>query len=60
MNFKELLRCAKENDVCSLEKLASMYKPLLIKEAMINGVFDINLYQELWIIFITCIHKVKI
>ena len=60
MNFKELLRRAKENDARAVEELAAMYKPLLIKESIVNGVFDEDLYQELWLTLLDCIRKIKI
>ena len=55
MKFEELLLRAKENDIYSLEKITEIYKPLLIKESIVNGVFDSNLYQELYYIFINCV-----
>lgn len=57
MNFRELLCRAKEKDVRAAEELAAMYKPLLIKEAIVNGVFDDDLYQEYWLIFLICLQK---
>jgi hypothetical protein len=60
MNFEKLLLRAKKNDARSLEELTSIYKYLLIKESTIDGVFDKNLYQELWLVFINCIHKFNI
>ena len=60
MNFKELLTQAKENDPHALNEIASMYKPLLIKESIVNGVFDDDLYQELWLTLINCIRKIRI
>ncbi len=60
MNFKELLLLAKINEGFAIKKLLEMYKPLLIKESIINGVFDEDLYQELQIIFLRCIEKIKV
>lgn len=57
MNFRELLAYAKEDQVQSLEKLLVMYRPLLMKESIVNGKFDEDLFQELCIIFLRCIHK---
>lgn len=57
MNFKELLLRAKEKDARAAEELAAMYKPLLVKEAIVDGVFDEDLYQEFWLIFLICLRK---
>ena len=47
MNFRELLILAKANHPQAMETLLSMYRPLLMKEAVVNGTFDEDLYQEL-------------
>ena len=60
MNFKELLERAKNNEELAFEKLVEMYKPLLIKESIVNGRFDEDLHQELWLVFIGCVMKIKI
>jgi len=60
MDFKELLFRARENDALSLEEFAAIYEPLLIKEAAVNGVFDEDLYQELYLALINCIRKMDI
>ena len=44
MNFKELLLRAQADDQQAKEKLLSLYQPLLMKEAVINGVFDEDVY----------------
>lgn len=59
MNFHELLTRAKDGENSCMEELASMYRPLLLKEAIINGVFDEDLHQELWLTFINCVRKIK-
>ena len=51
MNFRELLILAKANHPQAMETLLSMYRPLLMKEAVVNGTFDEDLYQELCIVF---------
>lgn len=56
MDFEDkllLAKCGEENAVC---EILSMYRPLLMKESIINGVFDEDLYQELIIVLIRCIH----
>jgi hypothetical protein len=55
MNFKELLLRAKDNDTRAADELLAMYKSLLIKEAVVNGTFDEDLYQEFWLTFLACI-----
>lgn len=55
MNFKELLIQAKAGEETSVVVLLEMYKPLLIKRAICNGIFDEDLYQELCITLLRCI-----
>ena len=60
MNFKELLLRAQTGDQRAQEKLLSLYQPLLMKESVINGVFDEDVYQELCITLLTCIQRIQI
>lgn len=60
MNFYELLILAKGGDELANERILSMYKPLLTKEAILNGVLDEDLYQELCIQLFLCIRKFRI
>ena len=60
MNFKELLLRAQADDQQAEEKLLSLYQPLLMKEAVVNGVFDEDVYQELCITLLTCIKRFKV
>ena len=60
MNFKELLSRAKDNDTQAKEVLLERYKSLLLKEAIIDGVFDEDLYQELCVTLLECIRKFRI
>ena len=55
MNFKEMLLQAKAGRELAVMALLEMYKPLLVKYAIINGRFDEDLYQELCIIWLKCI-----
>ena len=48
LNFKELLLRAQTGDQRTQEKLLSLYQPLLMKESVVNGFFDENVYQELF------------
>lgn len=55
MNFRDLLFDAKAGDESAITKILLMYRPLLIKESIINGVYNEDLYQELCIILTNCI-----
>ena len=57
MNFKELLIQAKSGDKGAEESILALYKPLLIKESILDGTFDEDLYQELCITLLNCIRK---
>ena len=59
MNFVDLLTKAK---VASDEKmiLIEMYEPLLVKEAVVNGIFDEDLYAELILTLLNCIQTFRI
>lgn len=60
MNFKELLSRAKDDDLQTKEALLERYKSLLLKEAIIDNVFDEDLYQELCVTLLDCIRKFRI
>ncbi len=59
MSFQNRLERAKENDPIALEGLLEMYRPLLLKEAIVNGLFDEDLYQELCIVLLRCIKQFR-
>lgn len=60
MNFKELLLQAKAGRETAMISILEMYKPLLIKNSIINGRFDEDLYQELCVILVSCIHTFRV
>ena len=60
MNFKELLERAKIGDSSAITELLQMYRPLLLKEAILDSRLDEDLYQELCIVFLRCIEKFRI
>lgn len=60
MNFKELLQRAKLDDQQAKQEIITMYRPLLVKEAVVNGVFDEDIYQELCETLLLCIQKFHI
>ena len=55
MNFERLLLKAKEGNADAVLEILEIYKPLLIKNAIVNGRFDEDLYQELTAEFLKCI-----
>ena len=60
MSFKELLLRAQAGDQRAQEKLLSLYQPLLMKESVVNGLFDEDVYQELCVTLLTCIRRFQI
>lgn len=60
MNFEELLRRAKASEQQAVEELLKLYQPLMMKEAIVDGILNEDLYQELQIVFIHCIRKFDI
>ena len=57
MNFKELLLQAKFGDRTATTELLMLYQRLLLKESIIDGILDEDLYQELCIVFMRCIDR---
>lgn len=47
MGFTDLLNDARAGDPIASEHLFKLYHPLLVREAMIDGVFDQEVYNEL-------------
>lgn len=60
MNFRELMLCAKENDPNATGRILIMYKPLLLKESIVEGLFDEDLHQELCLILLGCVRKFRV
>ena len=60
LNFKELLLRAQAGDLQAQEKILSLYQPLLMKESVVRGIFDEDLYQELCITLLTCIKRFQV
>ena len=46
MNFLELLICAKAGDNEAAERILTMYQPILVKESVLDGALDEDLYQS--------------
>lgn len=60
MNFTEILLRAKADEQVAKEILLEMYRPLLLKEAIVYGIFDEDLHQELLVIFLHCIQRFRV
>ncbi|QBE95187.1 helix-turn-helix domain-containing protein [Blautia producta] len=58
MNFETILQQAKDGNETAIMEIVEMYKPLLIKNAIEDGVFDEDLYQELIKVLLTCINGI--
>ena len=56
-DFKVLLESAQKQKTEDFEELLLRYKPLLLKEAVIDSVFDEDLYQEYCMVFYRCVRK---
>ena len=55
MNFEEVLFRAQMGGQEAILQILEMFRPLLIKNSLINGRFDEDLYQELRIEVLKCI-----
>lgn len=60
MNFECLLLSGKAGNENAITTILQMYRPLLLKYAIIDGVLDEDLYQELSIILLKAIKLFKI
>ena len=60
MNFERLLLKAIEGNADAVLEILEIYKPLLIKNAIVNGRFDEDLYQELVSTLLQCIQRFQI
>lgn len=56
MSFREMLLRAKTGDEKAKLELLEKYKPLLIKNSILNGYFDEDLYQEQCLVLMRCIN----
>ena len=60
MNFECLLLSAKAGNEDAITAILQMYRPLLLKYAIIDGVIYEDLYQELSIILLKAISLFRI
>lgn len=59
MNFEEVLFQAQMGNQEAILQIMEMFQPLLIKNSLINGRFDEDLYQELRIEVLKCIRDFR-
>lgn len=59
MKFEEILFRAQQGDKKAIEQILEMFRPMLIRNALIWGVFDEDLYQEFVIETLKCIQHFK-
>jgi len=55
MDFDELLTLAKTGSEPAIVEITEQYKPLMLKESIIHGVFDDDFYQEACMVLLKCI-----
>ena len=60
MEFRETLWKARGYDRKAMMEIIEMYRPLMIKYAVVNGRFDEDLYQEFVYTMLQCILKFPI
>lgn len=57
MEFRETLWKARGYDRKAMMEIIEMYRPLMVKYAVLNGRFDEDLYQEFVYTMLQCILK---
>lgn len=60
MDFRMLLLSAQAGNAEAVERLFILYRLLLQKESVVERQFDEDLYQELCIVFLRCVHGFRI
>lgn len=60
MSFKDLLLQAREGRESAAFAIWEMYRPLLVKNSIIGGRFDEDLYQELSVTLLKCIYMFEL
>ena len=60
MDFMELLKQAKAGNEPAIAEILEMYQPLLIKNSIIDGSYDEDLFQELSITLLKCIIQFRV
>lgn len=57
--LRELFEVAQNGNDDALSKLLEIFKPVIVKNSMIDGRFDEDCFQELIVKFIECIKNFK-
>ncbi|OUN07440.1 RNA polymerase subunit sigma [Flavonifractor sp. An92] len=60
MTFEQMLRRAKDGDHEAITSILLMYQPMLLKNAVLDGRLDEDLYQELCITLMRAIKLFRI
>lgn len=60
MSFEVILQKAKEGNPQAILEIVEMYKPLLIRNAIVEASFDEDLYQELVQVLLICIKRFEL
>ena len=60
MNFEVILLQAKQGNTQAILEIVEMYKPLIIRNAIVEGFFDEDLYQELIRVLLSCIKRFEL
>ena len=60
MTFEQMLRRAKDGDHEAITRILLMYQPMLLKNAVLDGRLDEDLYQELCITLMQAIKLFRI
>lgn len=60
MDFMELLRQAKTGNEPAIAEIMDMYRPLLIKNSIIDSSYDEDLFQELSMTLLKCIIQFRV
>ncbi len=60
MDFKELISRAQDGSETAQEELLNLYRGLLMKYSIVDGMFEEDLYQEMCITFLRCIREFNI
>lgn len=58
--FEKMLQSAKKGSRADIERLASLFSPLILRYSTINGRLDIDLRQQLYLEFILALLKFEI
>ena len=60
MEFEYLLFQAQSGDEIAVRKFVEMYRPLVVKYSVVNGIFDEDLFQELNVEVVRCIRNYRV